>query len=132
MSAHVLYPDTDKAENLVFKPPRKLNTGALRVDLKYKRGANEIDILYQTPRVSRVFAKNWAPVPKDEKEKTKPNWKISLSLSGHAIPGTESHDFYEGWNDIEATAVKTAASHSVEWFKASDALRERHRDTDRD
>lgn len=110
----VLYPDTDKAENLLFKPIRKLPTGSLRVDLRYKKGNNEIDILYQTPRVGRVFAKNWA------KEDTgSANWKLSLSMSGYSTPGTETYDFLEGWKEVEATVHNTAVASCQEWFKAS-------------
>lgn len=113
MSLTVLFPDTDKADHLIFAPPRRLNSGALRVDIKYKKDFEQ-EPIYQTCRFRRAFIKEW----KDEKTGNC-SLKLGCSLSGYDNPYSEVHAFLNGWKEVEATVVTTAKLRAKDWFKVS-------------
>ena len=114
MSVQVLFPDVDKASGISFSPLRRLNNGALRVDLKYRKDGVDQEPIYQTCNMRRGYVKEFA----DEKTGRK-SIKLECLLTGHENPYSETYTFVNAWREVEAAVVQAAKSNCKEWFKVS-------------
>lgn len=110
--AQVLFPDTDRASGIDFKPLKRLNNGGMRVEMFYKKDGTEQEVLYQTCNFRRGYVKEWI----DEKSGKK-SLKLECLLLGYDNPYTDCFKFTEGWKEVEGQVVSVAKQRTQEWFK---------------
>lgn len=112
MSVSVLFPDSADHSKVHFQSPRRLNNGALRVDMRYKSETFDQELVYQTCNFRKGYVKEY----KDEKSGKK-SLKLECLLLGHENPYSDCHGFVDAWKKIESRVTDTAKSKSREWFK---------------
>lgn len=112
MSVSVLFPDAADHSKVHFQSPRRLNNGALRVDMRYKSDSFDQELVYQTCNFRKGYVKEY----KDEKSGKK-SLKLECLLLGHENPYSDCHGFVDAWKKIESRVTDTAKSKAREWFK---------------